>query len=304
MPRHSQASQGQSQRKGKRAHDDDDDDDEYNNSSQMPSQSQSSARLTTEEERKGVNRIIKLMLCKDEYKRAVSRNEITTALKGDGVPAGGANVKFLMASATKRLKHVFGFELVEGSKSELYSDAFFSQASQAKKTQEKLYLLKNMLNTGDQAADDADAAAADVEDAAVAARVNLIELMASKQPTDFALTLNVLTMIALSGFKMKESDLLDALRQLDVPLKRGQNLHDVITSLKAQMYIDDVQEKDEEDQKQTFYLPGLRAEKEITRSRMVKFAERVFGEKLSARERSRLLPEVEEEEDEDDMVDV
>jgi hypothetical protein len=36
----------------------------------------------------------------------------------------------------------------------------------------------------------------------------------------------------------------------------------------------------------------------------VKFAERVFGEKLSARERSRLLPEVEEEEDEDDMVDV
>ena len=41
---------------------------------------------------------------------------------------------------------------------------------------------------------------------------------------------------------------------------------------------------------QTYYLPGLRAEKEITRERIVKYVEQIFGEKLSARERARLLP--------------
>jgi len=49
---------------------------------------------------------------------------------------------------------------------------------------------------------------------------------------------------------------------------------------------------------QVYYLPGLRAEKEITRSRMVQYIENVFGEKLSAQERNRLLPRPEE----DDMA--
>jgi hypothetical protein len=94
----------------------------------------------------------------------------------------------LIESAKKRFKHVFGFDLVEGSKSELYADAVFSQASQvillfsrnkdfasfcfsiqlphlqvnnmdpcpraqAKKAEGKVYLLRNVLNMppGDQA---------------------------------------------------------------------------------------------------------------------------------------------------------
>ena len=48
-----------------------------------------------------------------------------------------------------------------------------------------------------------------------------------------------------------------------------------------------------------YYLPGLRAEKEITRSRMVQYIEHVFGEKMSAHERNRLLPRPEED---DEMV--
>ena len=139
MPRKQQGSQSQpqqqasqSQRKGKRVLEehDEDDDGEYENGSQQASQSKSSARMTPEEERKGVNRIVKLMLCKDENKRAVSRSEILTALKGEGVSSGQANVNMLIESAKKRFKHVFGFDLVEGSKSELYADAVFSQASQ------------------------------------------------------------------------------------------------------------------------------------------------------------------------------
>ena len=50
---------------------------------------------------------------------------------------------------------------------------------------------------------------------------------------------------------------------------------------------------------QVYYLPGLRAEKEITRSRMVQYIEHVFGEKMSAHERNRLLPRPEED---DEMV--
>lgn len=53
---------------------------------------------------------------------------------------------------------------------------------------------------------DPDAHAADAQDAAVKARVNLIELAASPdQPTDYALALNVLVMIALSQFKVRGS---------------------------------------------------------------------------------------------------
>ena len=94
------------------------------------SQSQRVVRLTPEDERKGVNRIVKLMLSKDESKRAVSRGDISAALKAEGVPAGNANVNSLIESAKKRLRHVFGFELKEGTKSELHADAVFSQASQ------------------------------------------------------------------------------------------------------------------------------------------------------------------------------
>ena len=98
--------------------------------STLQSQSQRAVRLTPEDERKGVNRIVKLMLCKDESKRAVSRSEISLALKAEGVPTGSANVNALMDSAKKRLRHVFGFELIECQKSEEYADAVKSQASQ------------------------------------------------------------------------------------------------------------------------------------------------------------------------------
>jgi hypothetical protein len=107
------------------------------------------------------------------------------------------------------------------------------------------------------------------------------------------------------------------------------------------MYIDDVQERDEDDQKQvggciwamsccidkglpqsscnfvraplthlsagppfdppphqTYYLPGLRAEKEVTRKRIVDYIENIFGEQMSKQERNRLLPTDEEETDE------
>jgi hypothetical protein len=53
---------------------------------------------------------------------------------------------------------------------------------------------------------DPEAPAADAQDAAVKARVNLIELAASPdQPIDFAFALNVLVMIALSQFKVRGS---------------------------------------------------------------------------------------------------
>ncbi len=50
--------------------------------------------------------------------------------------------------------------------------------------------------------------------------------------------------------QIKEADLLDFMRSLDVPLNRGETLHDKLNDLKAQMYIADKEEKDEEDQKQ------------------------------------------------------
>lgn len=40
------------------------------------------------------------------------------------------------------------------------------------------------------------------------------------------------------------------MKELDVPLNRGERHEDVLATLKAQMYIDDFQEKDEEDVKQ------------------------------------------------------
>jgi hypothetical protein len=117
----------------------------------------------------------------------------------------------------------------------------------------------------------------------VKARAEIVELSACEQPTDFALTLNVLAIIQLSEYKVgstvkswpccsrgisrvaiphcsclmralvpqiKESDLLDLMRQLDVPLNRGESLNDKLADLKAQLYIDVKEEKDEEDQKQ------------------------------------------------------
>ena len=85
-------------------------------------------KLTGEDERKGVNRIVKLLLCKDGQKKAVSRGDIFVAIKAEGVPAGAANVNALIEGARKKLKHVFGFELVEGSKSELYCDTTYSHS--------------------------------------------------------------------------------------------------------------------------------------------------------------------------------
>eukprot|EP00802_Teleaulax_amphioxeia_P010765 Tamp_10794.p1 GENE.Tamp_10794~~Tamp_10794.p1 ORF type:complete len:306 (-),score=118.58 Tamp_10794:791-1708(-) len=301
MPRGSQASQASqaaSQRsKGKRARDDDDAD--YGESfSQQPSQSQSRAvRLSAEEERKGVNRIIKLVLSKDVFKKPVSRSEISSALKGEGVPTSGATVNSLIELAKGKLKHVFGFELADGSKDSLYCGEVQSQMTQVKSGKEKVYFLLNALNTppGDQ---DAEAPAADAQDAAVKARVNLIELAASPdQPIDFAFALNVLVMIALSQFKMKESDLIDALRQADVELKQGQTIQDAIKTLKDQMYIEDFKEKDEDDQQQVYYMPGLRAEKEITRARIVNYIEDIFGEQMSEQERNRILPRTDEDDE-------
>jgi len=85
--------------------------------------------LSPEEERKGVGRIVKLLLCKDEYKKAVSRSEITIALKGEGLDKN-VNVNALIQSAEKRFLHVFGFELVTCSKAETSFDATLSQSTQ------------------------------------------------------------------------------------------------------------------------------------------------------------------------------
>jgi len=85
--------------------------------------------LSPEEERKGVGRIMKLLLCKDEYKKAVSRSEITIALKGEGLDKN-VNVITLIQSAEKRFLHVFGFELVTCSKADTFVDATCSQLTQ------------------------------------------------------------------------------------------------------------------------------------------------------------------------------
>lgn len=98
-----------------------------------PRQSQSQSqrpKLTLDQERKGVNRVVRLMLCKDESKKAVAKSDITAALKADGVPAGTANIKAILEKATTRLMHVFGFELVEVDRAQAYADATFSQHSQ------------------------------------------------------------------------------------------------------------------------------------------------------------------------------
>jgi len=76
-----------------------------------------------------VGRIVKLLLCKDEYKKAVSRSEITIALKGEGLDKN-VNVNALIQSAEKRFLHVFGFELVTCSKAETSFDATLSQSTQ------------------------------------------------------------------------------------------------------------------------------------------------------------------------------
>ena len=87
-------------------------------------------RLSGEEERKGVNRIIKLVLSKDVFKKPVSRSEISSALKGEGVPTSGATVNSLIELAKGKLKHVFGFELADGSKDSLYCGEVQSQMTQ------------------------------------------------------------------------------------------------------------------------------------------------------------------------------
>lgn len=59
------------------------------------------------------------------------------------------------------------------------------------------------------------------------------------------------------------------MKELDVPLNRGERHEDVLATLKAQMYIDDFQEKDEEDVKQV--LASSRCRRGIaslTRSRI------------------------------------
>lgn len=50
--------------------------------------------------------------------------------------------------------------------------------------------------------------------------------------------------------------------------------------------------------RQTYYFPGLRAEKEVTRERIARYIEQVFGEKMAPAERKRFLPVEEEEEEE------
>ena len=77
-----------------------------------------------------MNRIIKLVMCRDAFKKAASRSEIASALKGDGVPSSASSVNALIERARERLKHVFGFELVEGSKDSLYCGEVFSQNTQ------------------------------------------------------------------------------------------------------------------------------------------------------------------------------
>ena len=101
------------------------------------------------------------------------------------------------------------------------------------------------------------------------------------------------------------------------------------------MYIEDFKEKDEDDQQQVahararthththtlshslthslslthshtrararvaqvYYMPGLRAEKEITRARIVNYIEDIFGEQMSEQERNRILPRTDEDDE-------
>jgi hypothetical protein len=87
-------------------------------------------RPLTFENFRQVNRIVKLVLSKDVFKKAVSRSEISIALKGEGVPTSGGNVNSLIAGAKQKLKHVFGFELAECSKDSLYFGEVLSQNTQ------------------------------------------------------------------------------------------------------------------------------------------------------------------------------
>jgi len=73
---------------------------------------------------------VKLMLSKDESKKAVAKSDISAALKAEGVPVGAANVKAIVEKAKTRFMHVFGFELMEVDRAEAYADAAYSQHSQ------------------------------------------------------------------------------------------------------------------------------------------------------------------------------
>jgi len=53
---------------------------------------------------------------------------------------------------------------------------------------------------------------------------------------------------------------------------------------------------------QIYYCPGVRAEKEITRDRLVRYIEEIFGDKMPANELKRLLPNSMGDEDQDEMV--
>ena len=53
---------------------------------------------------------------------------------------------------------------------------------------------------------------------------------------------------------------------------------------------------------QIYYCPGMRAEKEITRDRLVEYIERMFGDKMPANERKRFLPNSVGGDEEDEMV--
>ena len=54
---------------------------------------------------------------------------------------------------------------------------------------------------------------------------------------------------------------------------------------------------------QPYYFLGLRAEKEITRARIVSYLELINGEKLKGRDRKSLLPRESEADDDEEMVD-
>jgi len=54
---------------------------------------------------------------------------------------------------------------------------------------------------------------------------------------------------------------------------------------------------------QSYYFLGLRAEKEITRARIVSYLELINGEKLKGQDRKRLLPRKSEADDDEEMVD-
>ena len=138
-------------RKAKRANTDDESGGSDEAASQSYSQKAPRPSIGGSELRPCVNKIIQLLLlrrvilsrscvhdlhCRDTQKLAVPRDKILRVLKSKLGDRGARAADEVLKTVKIKLKSVFGFELKEGSKSELYSDVKKTQSSQVSRLSE------------------------------------------------------------------------------------------------------------------------------------------------------------------------